>query len=160
MSLVRAPTIGSKMSQIQQIGVFQNAFGAEQMSSQHQNTVSGDESPMSRDRHSAWESSNSDSDYSESMVGIFGGGRKKKTGPPGLQEDQVRDILDEELTKLKHDFQSVVAGRISSLQNRLDNGLSDMKTKLEQNSKTWMTKLGTLEGQFEIVKNASGKILT
>ena len=35
-----------------------------------------------------------------------------------------------------------------------------MKTKLEQNSKTWMTKLGTLEGQFEIVKNASGKILT
>lgn len=84
MSLVRAPTIGSKMSQIQQIGVFQNAFGAEQMSSQHQNTVSGDESPLSRDRHSAWESSNSDSDYSESIAGIFGGGRKKKTGPPGL----------------------------------------------------------------------------
>ena len=68
----------------------------------------GDESPI---HMGAWESSDSESDSSES-VGIFG--KKKKQGAPGLTEEMVREILDDELIKLRRDFQSVVEGRIIS----------------------------------------------
>lgn len=106
----------------------------------------------------AWESSDSDSDSSHS-IGIFGGRRKKKSGPPGMTEDQVKEILDEELSKLRRDFQSVVEGRIRSLLNKLEDSTVELSKNLEENSKGHSTKLGSLEGEFVHVKTMNNKFI-